>query len=348
MKKLFSTMTVFLLSLMIVLSVVGCSQPNSSPSSEGDSQSNSVSEETSDSTGDSTASSSVAEFVPATLKVLEPNFTQLDDTSYDEATRDTTLFLVGDSTVCEYTATSEKNNSYYYMRNGYGMRLSEYLNGHITIRNLALGGRSSKSFTTEKNYQTLKDEIKAGDYLLIGFGHNDEKKESARYTNPVADVTDETSFKYYLYEYYIKVALDAGATPILCTPIVRRSANGTYSGSNIHVTTTSGAYVGGDYSAAIKELGEEKNVTVIDLTTLTKELLTGVSSDESASIYSWQYTSNKLSTTVDNTHINAYGAQIVARMFAETLLKTNCSLKNYVNKTFAVPNADVLVPIVND
>ena len=89
-----------------------------------------------------------------------------------------TIYLVGDSTVCAF------EDPYYYPRYGYGTQLGGYLDEKATVVNLALSGRSSKSFITEDNYKTLKDSLKAGDYLIIGFGHNDEKSDdAARFTD---------------------------------------------------------------------------------------------------------------------------------------------------------------------
>ena len=125
-----------------------------------------------------------------------------------------TIYLVGDSTVCSFA------DPYYYPRYGYGTQLAGYLDDKATVVNLALSGRSSKSFLAEANYETLKNSLKAGDYLFIGFGHNDEKSDdSARFTDASKPYTDETSFGYYLNEYYIKLAVEKGATPILCTPV---------------------------------------------------------------------------------------------------------------------------------
>jgi len=137
----------------------------------------------------------------------------------NDGTQKTTVYLVGDSTVCNYEMAKESGR--YYPRNGYGMWFDDYLNENVTVNNLALSGRSSKSFIKEKNYTTLKDNIKAGDYLVIGFGHNDQKTSLSYYTNPASEVIHDDSFKYYLYNYYVKLALDVGATPILCTPIIR-------------------------------------------------------------------------------------------------------------------------------
>ena len=130
------------------------------------------------------------------------------------------IYVVGDSTLSSF------NDSYYYPRYGYGTRIQDYiLPEKAEVVNLAMSGRSSKSFLTEVNYQTLKDNIKKGDYLIIGFGHNDEKAEEARYTNPNGSKEESGSFKNCLYENYIKLAKSRKATPILCTPIVRRTPN---------------------------------------------------------------------------------------------------------------------------
>ena len=51
-----------------------------------------------------------------------------------------TIYLVGDSTVCSFT------DGYYYPRYGYGTQLGNYLDEKATVINLALSGRSSKSF----------------------------------------------------------------------------------------------------------------------------------------------------------------------------------------------------------
>ena len=80
-----------------------------------------------------------------------------------------TLWVVGDSTVSAF------NDSYYIPRYGYGTQLGDYVDDTYAVENLALSGRSSKSFVNEANYKKLTDGIKSGDVLVVGFGHNDEK-----------------------------------------------------------------------------------------------------------------------------------------------------------------------------
>ncbi|MDE5546922.1 MAG: hypothetical protein K2I88_05610 [Anaeroplasmataceae bacterium] len=246
-----------------------------------------------------------------------------------------TLFVVGDSTLASFA------DSYYYPRYGYGTQLANYFDAAIKVNNLALSGRSSKSFITETNYTTLKNSLKAGDYLLIGFGHNDEKSDdAARFTDASKPLTDSTSFKYSLYEYYIKLALEKGATPILCTPIVRADKNNTYTASNGHVTAT------GDYAQAIVELGQEKNVTVVNLRDLTKKKYTDLGYSEA--IYYHAMTSGKKegaevvvdTNSVDTTHLNIFGAKYVAYLVASELAKTKNTLGKYVLADIKEPTKD--------
>ena len=100
-----------------------------------------------------------------------------------------TVFLVGDSTVKTY-----EDNQYIA---GWGQFLSYFLGNDIVVKNAAHGGRSSRSFINEgrlydidgNNYSfsqnggnSIGDEIKAGDYLFIQFGHNDDASKLSNYT----------------------------------------------------------------------------------------------------------------------------------------------------------------------
>lgn len=269
------------------------------------------------------------------------------------------IYVVGDSTVCSF------NDSYYLPRYGYGTQLAEYLN--VTsdqIVNLALSGRSSKSFLTESNYTTLKTSIAEGDYLIIGFGHNDEKSDdSARFTSPAGDYTVNGSFQKSLYDNYVKLATDKGATPILCTPITRYDASGAYTGSKVHVTSD------GDYVQAIKALGTATDTTVIDLTALT---VAEYKKDNTAATLYHAHTTHagapvnpvtgaETPEGRDDTHINKYGAKMVAYQFANALKSTDCALKAHVkidktapakavdyadaiNKSYVKPNYEAFNP----
>lgn len=239
------------------------------------------------------------------------------------------LYVVGDSTGCHYAETADAN--YYYKRVGFGDKIGDYIG--LEVENLALSGRSSKSFLTEANYETLKNNIKEGDFLLIAFGHNDEKSDdTTRYTAPGGTKDTEGSFKNSLYENYVKLAQDAGATPILCSPIVRRSADGTWGSNTLHLANN------GDYANDVKELAEEVNVPFIDLTQLTKAKYDELTPANNLYLHAWL---NSAITSVDNTHLNNYGAKEVAYLIA---MNAPAELVPYVKTGFVEPTtADLIV-----
>lgn len=227
-----------------------------------------------------------------------------------KATDASNIWIVGDSTVSSFA------DNYYYPRYGWGTQIGNYFDGSFTIQNLALSGRSSKSYTADPQYKTLLTGMKSGDYLLVGFGHNDEKLEVERYTNPNGTYLDKGSFANSLYENYIKQAQTVGCKVILCTPIVRRADTGVWSDSNLHITATSGEFAGGDYAQAIRDLGKNLNIPVVDMTSLTKALYDKLGPDETINLHAW--TSSK-SVSVDNTHTNIWGAKYNAYFITKTI-----------------------------
>ena len=255
------------------------------------------------------------------------------------------LYIVGDSTLASFNDTS-----YYYPRYGYGTQLKYYIDEtKIDIINLALSGRSSKSFLNEPNYQTLKEKIKEGDYLLIGFGHNDEKADDvARFTDANLSIDNEKSFMYNLNENYIKLAKSVGATPILCTPIVRLNVNGIYEGNTIHITSN------GDYKQAILDLGKLTNTYTIDLTTPTKELFESIGVEESClhhAITAGVYQGDKLIPnykSVDKAHLNIYGARYVAYLVYISLKSSKNSICSYLISDCKMPLKTATLYVNND
>lgn len=255
------------------------------------------------------------------------------------------LYIVGDSTLASFNDTS-----YYYPRYGYGTQLKYYIDEtKIDIINLALSGRSSKSFLNEPNYQTLKEKIKDGDYLLIGFGHNDEKADDvARFTCANLPIDNAKSFMYSLNENYIKLAKSVGATPILCTPIVRLNVNGIYEGNTIHITSN------GDYKQAIIELGKITNTYTIDLTTPTKKLFEAIGVEESClhhAITAGVYKENKITPnykSVDKAHLNIYGARYVAYLVYIALKSSKNSICEYLNSDCKMPLKTATLSVNNE
>ena len=243
------------------------------------------------------------------------------------------IFIVGDSTASPF------NDPYYIPRFGFGTKVQDYLDpAKAAVVNLAVSGRSSISFISDpgsaKNYDLLKTNIRKGDYLIIAFGHNDEKLEKERYTDPNAGKDDAGSFQYSLYHNYIKLAQDAGATPILVTPIVRLSKTGEYTGSVVHVTTGDESFPGGDYPEAIRDLGKELNIVVADQTANTKALY----EKDGADAKKYPALTGSKDASLDTTHLNAYGAAVVAKMLVEDIASKDANFKSFLVANLPTPS----------
>lgn len=200
-----------------------------------------------------------------------------------------TIFYAGDS-----TAAINKIDS--YPQTGMSQALSLYTKDTVSVRSFAKNGRSTKSFIEEGLLAQIEKEIKPGDFLLIQFGHNDEKDDPMRYTDP------ETSFQENL-RFFIKSAKEKDAIPILITPIARRHFN------------EQGVFLAGShgrYPQAMKQVGEEEQVPVIDLTSLTEEYLERVGDLPSKAYFMWPK---------DDTHLKPEGAVIMAGFLCRELEK---------------------------
>ena len=256
------------------------------------------------------------------------------DDAVNKDSSKSTVWIIGDSTVSSFA------DNYYYPRYGWGTQIDKYLDGTYEVKNIALSGRSSKSYVNDKEYNELTSGMKQGDYLLIGFGHNDEKAEADRYTDPNGDYKTAGSFANSLYENYIKPAQAAGTTVILCTPIVRRTATAEWSDSNLHITKDSGDFKGGDYAQSIRNLGKELNIPVVDMTKMTKELYDTLGPDETVNLHAW--TSSK-ATSVDNTHTNIYGGTYNAYLVTKTIKELGVAgISEHITAKEAPVKADVL------
>ena len=123
----------------------------------------------------------------------------------------TTIFIIGDSTA------AKKDLSKGTPERGWGMALQCFFDSTcIRVDNRAVNGRSSKSFIDEGRWDQVLAAMKPGDYVIIQFGHNDEKPQIARHTEP------GSTFDYNLAR-YVRETRERGGIPVLMNPVVRRN-----------------------------------------------------------------------------------------------------------------------------
>ncbi|MBE5825552.1 MAG: rhamnogalacturonan acetylesterase [Butyrivibrio sp.] len=210
------------------------------------------------------------------------------------------IFWAGDSTVATNKAST-------YPQTGIGQAFDRFTAMDVAICNRAVNGRSTKSFIDESRLAPIYNEITKGDFLFIQFGHNDEKiNDKTRYTEPFGE------FKVNLGK-FVNVARNKGAYPVLITSLERRLFD-EKGGLKPSAHT--------DYVLAMKEVGKELEVPVIDLFTMSRDFLEKTG-DEATKKYYMNLAPQEAAWApegkIDNSHLKYEGAMLFAGMVARGL-----------------------------
>ena len=222
------------------------------------------------------------------------------------------LRLMGDSTM------ADKDLSYENPERGWGQRLKSHVDGNVLVANYAQNGRSTKSVQTLGIWDRVKNDLKAGEYLFIQFGHNDSKEsDTTRYAAPFGAYQDNIRL-------FVDHALKVGAKPVLFTPVSRRWFD---SEGNLKRECH------GDYPAAVKQVAAEYGLPLIDANEITQQWLIGLGDEPSRKYYMWieKGTNPKHPDgKVDNTHTNVAGARQIVNLLLPEIVKVVPELAQHV------------------
>lgn len=215
------------------------------------------------------------------------------------------IVLIGDSTVMSYAASK-------HPMAGWGQVFGLYFKpGTVAVVNKAVGGRSSKSFVTLGQWDGALAELKAGDVLMIQFGHNDRSfSDTVRYA-------DTATYRKYLTK-YVTEARAKGAHPVFVTPMNMN----TWSSAGGRRVFTEGA---NDYRGAMIRAGAHLKVPVLDLELKSKQLMDSASTAWLAKFHflgleAGEYP-NYPAGISDGTHFQEMGALANARLVAEEIAR---------------------------
>ncbi len=245
------------------------------------------------------------------------------------------VHTLGDSTMAPYEESAT-------VTRGWGMYFGNFLINGWTSINYARGGRDSRGGYNEL-WQTAKKNVSEGDYVIITFGHNDEKNSGMdgvalyEYYKKIGDdakasavdqrgTVPSTTYKEYLGK-IVDEALALGAHPIIASPVCRSyftgskiRRNGRHDlGDSFSILTENGPVAGQsvpagdhtmDYAYHSEQLAKEKGVPFIDLTTATAALYESYG-DSKCHEY--------LFDGEGSTHFNTTGALLVARECARLM-----------------------------
>ena len=221
-----------------------------------------------------------------------------------------TVFLAGDSTMAEKLDDKRPET-------GWGEKLQQLFSAdEVKVANHAKNGRSTKTFLEEKLWQQLLENVKAGDYVFIEFGHNDQAKaKSERYTPPA-------DFQANLVRFVTDVR-KRKAYPVLMTPVARRRFNPSGEFYDTH----------GEYPDLVRRVATDYKVPLIDMLQKSERVLQKLGPEESRKLFlhlKANENSNYPNGIEDNTHFNDYGAQVMADLAVEGIRELKLDLIRYL------------------
>ena len=246
----------------------------------------------------------------------------------------TTIFVIGDSTAANKDTTGGK------VERGWGMMLQNCFDAdYIVVDNHAVNGRSSKSFLDEGRWEKVLERIRPGDYVIIQFGHNDEKAQPERHTDPGSTFDDNLAR-------YVRETREHGGIPVLMNPVVRRNflvkapviaddeqlRTSTFSDGAKMVEGDTLIDTHGLYRVAPRNVACRMNCHFIDANQITHDLEQGLGREASKKLHMWFRPGEEPSVPQgkqDNTHYNIYGAQVVANLLADALCEEIPLLRAY-------------------
>lgn len=217
------------------------------------------------------------------------------------------IHTIGDSTMADYDQAEPDQKGMY----GWGQVFGDYFSNGMTVKNWGDRGESARSFY-RKFWSKTKAEIKKGDYVLIQFGHNDQKS-----------VTTDV-YREYLSRFICETR-ELGATPILVTSICRKLFEGTKisrlgridNGKAHGVDENNHTY---DYPYHMKKVADSLKVECLDLTTACKEYMESWGPEGCKQFF----------PSGGSTHTNELGARVNAQLVVQLMYKANI-LKKYIN-----------------
>ena len=199
------------------------------------------------------------------------------------------IFVCGDSTAASYNPEETRMV-------GWGQLLGDFLPG-VTVVNLSMAGRSTKTFLAEGRLEPA-GQADPGDLVLIQFAHNDEnEKKPERYTAPWTEFTENLRF-------FIRFAREHGAVPVLLTPICMRI----WQDGKLQPTH-------GEYPAAMRAVAEETDVPLIDLYTESFHIVESMGEEGSKALF-MHFAPSEDPAYPDGSEDNAHTKRAGAERFA--------------------------------
>lgn len=221
-----------------------------------------------------------------------------------------TVFLCGNSTVVDQDDEPWAS---------WGQMITRWFADSVCFCNLAESGETASTFISAGRLKKGLSMMKAGDYIIMEFGHNDQKQ---KFAGAGAYYNFATALKTFVDE-----ARQRGATPIFITPTQRRSFD-----AEGHIRETHA-----DYPEAMMWVAEREKCPLIDLHSMTRTLFEAMGEEGSKKAFvhypAGSYPGQD-KPFADNTHFNPYGAYQIAKCVVEGLIEQNIDFVRFLRPEY--------------
>ncbi|HEX2854532.1 MAG TPA: rhamnogalacturonan acetylesterase [Opitutaceae bacterium] len=213
-----------------------------------------------------------------------------------------TIFVLGDSTVCDQSA--EPYNSW-------GQMLTRWFNSDVAIANHGESGETYRDSIGRRRLDKIVSVMKPGDWLVVQFGTNDQKQIAAGTGGPFTTYKDEILT-------HIQAVRARGGEMVVVSPVERRGFddNGKPRRSLA------------DYADASRQAAKEFGVPFIDLNAMTLKLHEALGPEKSAAAFAAP------GGKVDNTHHNNYGSYEIAKCVVQSVREQKLPFAKFIVDDF--------------
>jgi pectinesterase len=206
------------------------------------------------------------------------------------------IYLIGDSTAANKSKPEHPER-------GWGQLFAELIIPPARLDNRAQNGRSTKSFINEKRWDAVVEKLQPDDWVIIQFGHNDEKLDK-----PAVGAEARGAYRDNLLR-FIRDTRAHGAQPVLATSVARRRWD-----TSGHLVDTHG-----DYPVVVRELAASEQVPLLELNQLTARMEEEAGIEGSKAFHLWFAPGEHPAIPngiQDDTHYSELGARRVATLAA--------------------------------
>lgn len=221
-----------------------------------------------------------------------------------------TIFIAGDSTAADKASREHPER-------GWGQLFRELVVAPARLDNRAKNGRSTKSFIEENLWQGLLADLRPGDWVIIQFGHNDEKLDKPAVGAPARGAYRENLLRF------IREVRERNGHPVLATSVVRRRWDEAGRLIDTH----------GEYPVVVREIAAAEKVPLLELNQLTARMEEEAGVEGSKKFHLWFSPGEHPAAPKgisDDTHYSELGARRVASLAAGEIHRLALPLASWI------------------